>query len=392
MKKKKILYISEALWIGGIENALINLLNRMDYTKYDVTCLVLRGSLELADRVHPKCRLVVADREKAFSFSEPYRFRRLYHLTEKSANPSLLHRCMMWAVPAIRWMENRLYIRYVQEQMKGQRFDTCVIYSDRAAETAVRAIDADRYLLFYHHGAMRKAYHDEIGYRRAEKVITVSEKTLDILKAYRPKYADKIMVINNIVDIENVLAKSREFSAQLPPDTFNLVSCGRLTEAKGIDWAITAMRLLLDNGHTNLHWWIVGGGPDERALKRLAEDAGICSNFHFLGMQSNPYPYIAAADLYVQPSRYENYSVVILEAMVLCKPILATIPAAEMQITNHKNGLLCQANPDSIARSIEHLYLHREETARYVRNLTENTLEKQNRKIMDSLYRLFDGE
>ena len=52
--KKKILFISEALWIGGIETALVNLLNRMDYEKYDVTCLVVRGSLDIADRITPK--------------------------------------------------------------------------------------------------------------------------------------------------------------------------------------------------------------------------------------------------------------------------------------------------------------------------------------------------
>jgi hypothetical protein len=59
---KKILFISEALWIGGIETALVNLLNRMDYEKYDVSCLVIKGSLEMANRITPKCRLIVADR------------------------------------------------------------------------------------------------------------------------------------------------------------------------------------------------------------------------------------------------------------------------------------------------------------------------------------------
>ena len=390
--KKKILFITEALWIGGIETALANLLNQMDYAKYDVTCLVVRGSLELADRIPPQCRLMVADREKAFTFPDAYRFSRLYHLTEHTENPSRLHRAMMWAVPTIQWTENRLYIRYIREQMKGEHFDICVIYSDRTAEIAVRAIDADRYLMFYHHGAMRREYHDEIGYKNSDRVITVSEKTLDMLKSFRPKYAEKIMVIHNIVDIQTVLDKSRVFSAQFPSDTFNLVSCGRLTEAKGIDLAIQAMRSLLDRGYTDLHWWIVGGGPDEQALKAQAETAGVTSNFHFLGMQSNPYPYIAAADLYVQPSRFENYSVVILEAMALCKPILATVAAAEIQITSGVNGLLCETDPESIAQGIKQLYLHREEMAAYVQALKKNSLEKQNQEIMDSLYRLFDGE
>jgi glycosyltransferase involved in cell wall biosynthesis len=391
--KKKILFISEALWIGGIETALVNLLNRMDYEKYDVTCLVVRGSLEIAHRITPRCRLIVSDREKTFTFPEAYKYSRLYHLTEESKSPSLLHKAMMWAVPAIKWIENRLYICYIREQMKREHFDTCIIYSDRTAEIAVRAIQADSYLLFYHNAIMDKAYHDEIGYRKSRKIIAVSEKKAEELKSFRPKYADKYMAIHNLVDLEGVEEKSRrEPETVFPENTFNLVTCGRLAHQKAIDWAIQSMKTLLNKGYADLQWWIVGGGPDAEKLQALIEEAGIGDHFHLLGMQNNPYPYIANADLYVQPSRYENYSVVILEAMALCRPILATVPAAEMQIRSGENGLLCEADPDSIAQSIEYLYLHRDEMKKYVQALKENGLDRQNEEIMDSLCRLFDEE
>ena len=55
---------------------------------------------------------------------------------------------MMWTIPMIRWTENRLYIRYIRKQMQREQFDTAVIYSDVAGETAVRAIKADKYLMF----------------------------------------------------------------------------------------------------------------------------------------------------------------------------------------------------------------------------------------------------
>ncbi len=391
--KKKILFISEALWIGSIETALVNLLNRMDYEKYDVTCLVVRGSLEVADRITPKCRLLVADREKTITFQEQYKYSRLYHLTEESKNPSRLHRAMMWAVPVIKWMENWQYIRYIREQMKGKHYDTCVIYSDRTAEIAVRAISADKYYLFYHNAIMDKAYHDEIGYQKSKRIIAVSENKAEELKSFRPKYADKYMTIHNLVDLAGVKEKSRiKPDVTFPKSAFNLVTCGRLAHQKAIDWAIQAMRILLDRGYTDLQWWIVGGGPDAEKLQMQINEAGIGDHFHLLGMQNNPYPYIANADLYVQPSRYENYSVVILEAMVLCKPILATIPAAEMQITSGENGLLCEANPESIAESIEYLFLHREEMGKFIQALNDNGLDKQNMEIMDSLCRLFDEE
>lgn len=102
-----------------------------------------------------------------------------------------------------------------------------MIYSDRAAETAVRAVSADRILMFYHHGAMRREYHDELGYHRAEKVIAVSEALAEKLKAYRPRYAGKIISVNNLIDVAGVWEKSLEMPETVfPKDCFNIVSCG----------------------------------------------------------------------------------------------------------------------------------------------------------------------
>ena len=58
--KKKLIFIAEALWIGGIEMALVNLLNRLDYDRYDVTCLILRDCQDMACRITPKCRLILS--------------------------------------------------------------------------------------------------------------------------------------------------------------------------------------------------------------------------------------------------------------------------------------------------------------------------------------------
>ena len=49
--KKNIIFISTALWIGGIESALVNLLNHIDYNKYSVTCLILYNYTDMAHRI-----------------------------------------------------------------------------------------------------------------------------------------------------------------------------------------------------------------------------------------------------------------------------------------------------------------------------------------------------
>lgn len=352
--KKKVLFITEALWIGGIETALVNLLNRMDYDKYEVTCLVLRASLEIADRITPKCRLLVADREASVTFHEPYRFARLYHLTEHSENPSKLHQAMMWAVPIIKWVENRLYIRYVRKRMKSERFDTCIIYSDRTAETAVRAISADKYLMFYHHGAMRKVYHDEIGYRKSKIIIAVSEGQENQLRRFRPAYAHKMMTIHNLLDIEGVRSRAIEpVEETFEADRFHIVSCGRIAREKGMDLAVEAAAQLVARGYKNIHWWIVGGGPAEREVHEKITQLNMQNHVTLLGMKSNPYPYIFNANLYVQPSRVESFGLTIAEAMVLGKFVVATdTDGAEVWLCNRENGHKCEISAEGIAKTV----------------------------------------
>ena len=189
--KKKVIFVTNALWVGGIETALINLLNYIDYDKFDVTLLTLQAifDFDMKAKIPASCRLLTIDRERKHSYHNKYKFNRLYHLTEKSENPSLIHKLMMWTMPLIKWIENRLYIRFVRELMRLESFDTAVIYSDVAAEATIRAIHADRYLMFYHHGAMRHAYHDRIAYKKCEKIIAVSENQARELRQFVPAAA-----------------------------------------------------------------------------------------------------------------------------------------------------------------------------------------------------------
>lgn len=352
--KKKIIFVSEALWIGGIETALVNLLNRLDYEKYDVTCLILRDCQDMAPRITPKCRLIVADREHPVSFSAPYRYARLYHLTEHSDNPSRLHRALMWLTPAVKWVENRLYIRYIRRQMHAESFDTAIIYSDRAAETTVRGIRAKKYLMFYHHGAMRKVYHDEIGYRRSEKIITVSQRQEAQLRQFRPKYAEKMMTIHNLSDTAGIRQKGAEPVEEVfSPERFHIVSCGRVSHEKGMDLAVEACAELVKAGHENVHWWIVGGGPAEEEVKEAIARLHMENHVTMLGMKRNPYPYIKMADLYVQPSRFEGYPMTILEALILGQPVISTNSDGAREILRPgETGLLCDISGKAVAETI----------------------------------------
>lgn len=385
--KKKIIFVTKALWIGGIETALVNLLKYFDYDKNDVTLLVLKAELDMLDQIPPKCRVMIADREKTVTFQKRYRYSKLFHLTEETDNPSRLHRIMMWTIPMIRWTENRLYIRYIKKQMQREQFDTAVIYSDVAGETAVRAIKADKYMMFYHHGAMRHVYHDKIVYKKCNKIIAVSAHQAEALRNFVPRYADKIVAVNNLADVNGIRVKSQEtIPEKFDKGYFNIVTCGRISKEKGMDLAVEACNRLIANGYKKIRWWIIGGGPAYNDIKKMVQKLNLESYVYMPGMKENPYPYIAKADLYVQPSRFEGYPMSILEAVILKKIVISTNnKGAEEMLKNLKCGILCKIDSTDLAEKISSIISDLQYYDEKKQEMEEIDLMQKNREILKQM-------
>ena len=385
--KKKIIFVTKALWIGGIETALVNLLKYFDYDKYDVTLLVLKAELDMLDQIPPKCRVMIADREKTVTFQKRYGYSRLFHLTEETDSPSRLHRIMMWTIPMIRWTENRMYIRYIRKQMQREQFDTAVIYSDVAGETAVRAIKADKYVMFYHHGAMRHVYHDKIVYKKCNKIIAVSAHQAEALRNFVPRYADKIVAANNLADVNGIRVKSQEtIPERFDKGYFNIVTCGRISKEKGMDLAVEACNRLIANGYKKIRWWIIGGGPAYNDVKKMVQKLNLESYVYMPGMKENPYPYIAKADLYVQPSRFEGYPMSILEAVILKKIVISTNnKGAEEMLKNLKCGILCKIDSTDLAEKISSIISDLQYYDEKKQEMEEIDLMQKNREILKQM-------
>lgn len=385
--KKKIVFVTKALWIGGIETALVNLLKELDYDKYDVTLLVLKAELDMLDQIPPKCRVTIVDREKSVTFQKKYRYSRLFHLTEEPDSPSRLHRIMMWTIPIIRWTENRLYIRYIRRLMQEEQFGTAVIYSDVSGETAIRAIKADKYLMFYHHGAMRHVYHDKIAYKKCNKIIAVSAHQAEALRNFVPRYADKIVAVNNLADVKGIRAKSQEtIPEKFDKGYFNIVTCGRISKEKGMDLAVEACNRLIEDGYKKIRWWIIGGGPAYNDVKKIVQKLNLESYVYMPGMKENPYPYIAKADLYVQPSRFEGYPMSILEAVILKKIVISTNNmGAEEMLKNLKCGILCKIDSADLAEKISSIISDSQYYDEKKQEMEEIDLMQKNREILKQI-------
>ena len=85
----------------------------------------------------------------------------------------------------------------------------------------------------------------------------------------------------------------------LDQNAFRVVSCGRLVADKGFDLALKACAELVRQGYTQLQWYIVGEGPEHASLEKQICAARAAEHMHLLGAQSNPYPILRQADLFV---------------------------------------------------------------------------------------------
>ena len=386
--KKKVIFVTQALWLGGIETALVNLLNHLDYEKYDVTCLITQDYQDMATQITEKCRLVISDRQHIVSFQNAYKYNLLFNLMEEPQRASSFRR-FIWKIikTLFRAIEIRLYAQYIKQNFANEEFDTAVIYSDRVAEITVRAINAKRYLMFYHNADLDRAYHDVYGYRKAEKIVAVSDAQCNKLKKMCPQFASKMIAIPNYIDV----ASTRKKAELLPDeplfkdDGIHLVSCGRLAYQKGFDIAIKACAQIVNRGFDNLHWYILGTGPKKTELENSIRENKMDEHFHLLGSKKNPFPYMKAADLYVQPSRSEGYSLSILEARVLACPTVATFAAAEEQMTDGVTATLCQADVEALTAAIIKHLENPEVSKQYRKELSNFRFDEVNADIINRI-------
>ena len=74
----------------------------------------------------------------------------------------------------------------------------------------------------------------------------------------------------------------------------------------------------------DVKWYLIGYGGDEPLIRKKIAEAGMEDCVIILGKKDNPYPYMLACNLYVQPSRYEGKAVTVREAQLLGKPVVIT--------------------------------------------------------------------
>jgi glycosyltransferase involved in cell wall biosynthesis len=226
-------------------------------------------------------------------------------------------------------------------------------------------------------------------WKKFDHIVAVSEACKSSFLQKYSQLADKVIVIENITSPEFIrkMADEKVNNLMIKDSRFKIVTVARLSHAKGIDNAVKALNILKEKGYHDIAWYVVGYGGDESMIKELIKESKLEDSFILLGKQTNPYPYMKEADLYVQPSRYEGKAVTVGEAQILSKPVMITRYAtANSQVKDGIDGFITGLSIEGIATGIEGLYKDLEKRKTLINNC--NNTDYSNSYELDKLYQI----
>ena len=242
-----------------------------------------------------------------------------------------------------------------------EKYDVAISYIDGCPNYyVIDKVRADKKVLWIHSDYQKQGYDpnfDKPYFEKCEGIVTISNQCKQSIAAAFPQLTGKVHVLENISAYDAVLSKSKEECPEFArTEVLKLLTVGRLHPQKGIDLAICGAKLLKDAGIPFL-WLVVGEGAERSSLQKMIDDSGLSQNFQLLGSLENPYAYMAKCDIIVQPSRVEGKSIVLDEAKMLCKPIVATNYATVRDaITHGQDGWIVDMTEQGIYEGIVHLY------------------------------------
>lgn len=339
--KHKVLFFIDSLTCGGAEKSLISLLPLLDYTKIEVDLMIVhRGGL--FERYLPKqVNVVDFPKQSGIWFNlclTCYRLARLFFSKRHGAE-------LRWQVMSSAYVgTDKIYDVGIAYQ---QGFPTYYLASKITAKKKITWINADLEKAGYR-PSFNRSFYDKINV-----VVPVSDVLCEMLIKSSFVERNKLSIVYDILNVDLIRQMSKKsLSLSLIHNELIITTVGRMVSPKGYDLAVDAAKILKEKGLL-FKWFFVGGGSMKPEIRRMATDYGLLNNIIFTGVKSNPYPYIALADIYVQTSRFEGFGLTISEARILNKPVISTnFPVVYNQIKDGENGLICEMTPESIAQKI----------------------------------------
>lgn len=300
MPKKRIAIFQKDLGPGGIQKSLVNLLNHIDNKKYEID-LYLWDKKTFFEIKNPEVNIIwMKQKNKVSEF--------FYKLTPFEIQKFFYHSSIK------------------------KHYDIAIDYSSYANYCALEAlkINTTKRAIWIHNDVERNLATEKKykvlwavfkkKFNKFDEVVAVSEGAKKSFAKKTNIPLERIKVVSNYVDVEEIIKKSKEkIDQKFSEDTINIVALGRLTYQKGFDILIENFKQAVKT-NPSLRLYIIGDGPEkEQLIKQTGE---FYEYVFFVGEKRNPYPYLAMADAFISTSRFEGQGMAILEAKVLGLPII----------------------------------------------------------------------
>lgn len=378
---KKLLFVISQLYKGGAETSLVNLLNNLDYKIYSVDLVVLNqepinDTVSLMDKINKNVHVCDAyQKYSKVSILDRVRAKFLYTPQQKGAYlfPALdfvRKKEYDWAFFVGEWASPSFVAYEVNAKIKAAWIHTDL--------SKTKNFDPEHYFYFM----------DQFDY-----FLFVSRYSLEQSVLKYPFLKNKAAVIYNISDIhaikENMNVSVNDIKYN--EDSFNLLTVANIRSEKNHIRQVEVLSELKRRG-ININWYNVGAYSDKLLvdkIKKLCKLKEVEENFHLLGPRENPYAYMKSMDAITVLSDYESWSMVITEAKIIGKPVIATKTAGALeQIVHKQTGILTDFTVESIADEIEEIVKNKKlriDIERNIKNFdnTEEILEQFDKLIYD---------
>lgn len=350
-----------SLEVGGAERSLIGLLSAFDYSKVDISIMIFRHSGELFKEI-PNGPNVLPEFEKYKTFDVPIRLlihdkKILFAAARIAAIIATKLYSMKNKTRSNVWMHVQYITRFLQPflpKIPGE-YDLGIMFLG-VGDTLIKKVSASQKITWCHtdyNTLIPNKKMDLQTYKQLDYVVTVSDACKKSFDTVYPEISSKSIVIENILSKQYILRKAQEhIEENILEGKIKLISVGRFCEAKNFD-SVPMICKLIRNQALNVVWFLIGYGSDEELIRQKIHECGMEPYVKLLGKKENPYPYIQACDVYVQPSRYEGKCVAVREAQMLGKPVIITnYPTSASQLEDGVDGLIVPQDNEGCAAGI----------------------------------------
>ncbi len=194
-----------------------------------------------------------------------------------------------------------------------------------------------------------------VALRRADRVLGCCDGVSHAMVEYLSLPAERVKTLRNAVDVARIEARAAEpLPIERRPGVFCVVHAGRFVPQKNQALLLRALALC----PAAVELWLLGAGPEEAALRRLAAELSLGDRVRWLGFRENPYPFFRAADCFALSSDHEGLPNAVIEAMLCGVPVVSTdcpYGPAEL-IEDGLTGRLCPVgDAEALAKALRDL-------------------------------------